>query len=300
VLIADTFNNAIRVITSTGAVVTLAGDPDEGTVVDGPLASARFQSPKSFLDDGAGGFYVADAGNNSIRHVDAQGEVTTFAGGVNARGQTHVDGPRLDARFFAPGTMVMDSAGVIYVTDQGNHAVRRIGTDGMVSTIAGEGRPGYIDGDGASARFNGPDGLLLVDDSTLIVADALNDVLRRVVINADGSTTVSLFAGKIPMNDESRPGSEDGIGSAASFRTPRTLLRDGDSILIADSNNSLLRRVGIEDRAVTTVAGTAGRFGIAAGPTPGSLFEPQGLVFLPDGKLLLTSYAALISIDGLR
>lgn len=297
-IVADAYNNALRLIT-TASVTTLGGDPADGSHLDGPLSVARFQSPRAFLEDGQGGYFLADAGNNRIRRISAQGEVSTYAGGQNGRGQSFVDGPLLDARFAAPGPMVRDSQGVIYLSDSGNHAIRRLRNSGEVDTLAGDGLPDYLDGAGDVARFNGPDGLLLIDDHTLIVADALNHVLRKIVIAADGRATVSLFAGVKPVGGEPRPGNVDGVGAGASFNTPRGLLRDGESILVADSNNSLIRRVRLSDAAVSTVAGTRGQFGIRAGALPGVLFEPQTLLRRSSGEILVTSFAAMLSIEGL-
>lgn len=297
-IVADAYNNLLRLI-STASVSTLGGDPADGSHLDGPLSLARFQSPRALLEDGEGGLLLADAGNNRIRRISAAGEVSTFAGGQSARGQSFVDGPLLMARFAAPGPMVRDSQGTIYVSDSGNHAIRRLRSNGEVDTLAGDGLPDYIDGPGDSARFNGPDGLVLIDDHTLIVADALNHVLRQITIAEDGSATVSLLAGTKPVGGEPRPGSLDGVGGGASFFTPRGLLRDGDSILVADSNNSLIRRVRLSDRAVTTVAGTRGAFGIRAGALPGVLFEPQTLLRRQSGEILVTSFAAILSIEGL-
>lgn len=297
-IVADAYNNALRLITTT-SVSTLGGDPADGSHLDGPLSLARFQSPRALLEDGQGGYLLADAGNNRIRRISSGGEVSTYAGGQNARGQTFVDGPLLEARFAAPGPMVRDSAGTIYLSDSGNHAIRRLRSSGAVDTLAGDGLPDYIDGPGDSARFNGPDGLLLVDDHTLIVADALNHVLRKIAIAEDGSATVSLLAGTKPLAGEPRAGSLDGVAGSASFFTPRGLLRDGDSILVADSNNSLIRRVRLSDGAVSTVAGTRGSFGTRAGALPGVLFEPQTLLRRHDGTILVTSFAAILSIEGL-
>lgn len=298
VLVTDLHNHALRRLDPEGQAETIAGDPAEPGLVDGALAEARFEQPRALLDDRAGGYYVADLGNHVIRHVSGAGEVSTFAGGPVGRGMTHLDGPRLEARFLSPGPMVMDSVGNIYFTDFANHDLRKIDLTGMVTTVAGEGLPGYHDGDGEAARFNGPDGLVLIDDQTLLVADSLNSVLRRVELGEAGAT-VSTFAGQPPVDEQERPGSADGIGAAASFRQPRGLLRDGDSVLVADSNNSLLRRVSLEDARVTTVAGTRGEYGLRAGPLPGTLLEPQTLLRLEDGRVLVTSIGAISVIEGL-
>lgn len=298
-IVADSYNHALRAVSAEGRVETLGGSIDHPELVDGPLAEARFNVPRFFLDDRAGGYYLADSGNNVIRHVDSLGEVTTFAGGPVSRGNTHADGPLLEARFQAPGGMAMDSIGNIYLADSGNHSIRKIGIDGLVSTIAGDSRPGFMDGEDRATRFNVPDDLLLLDDHTLLVSDAHNHALRLVTIEAE-RVVVSTFAGT-PADELEQPkkGDKDGVGTQASFNTPRGLLRDGDSVLIADSNNNLLRRVNLADATVSTVAGTRGRYGVAENELPGVLFEPQAMVRMPDQKLIVTFLGGTLLIEGL-
>jgi sugar lactone lactonase YvrE len=284
VLVADTYNNAVRKIAVDGTVETI---------------SDEYNLPRNLLSDRQGGYYVADSANNVIQHVDADGQVTLFAGGEVSRGETYQDGPRLEALFLSPGAMVMDSAGNIYVSDAGNHAIRKIDVDGMVSTVAGDTRPGYVDGIGTETRFNLPDGLLLLDDTTLIVADALNHVLRRIMLTETGAV-VSLFAGTHPDELEfPKPGDHDGERFQASFNTPRGLLLDGDSILVTDTNNSLIRRVALADASVSTVAGTRGRLGISERELPGTLFEPQGMVRMPDESVVVTFQGGLLKVFGM-
>lgn len=296
VLVADSYNNAIRRIEEDGTITTLAGRLDEPGLVNGPLASARFDGPRHLVEDGAGGFFVADTNNNVIRQVTAAGVVSTYAGGPVGRGETFADGPRLEARFVAPGGMARDSKGNLYFIDAGNHLVRRIGNDDVVTTVAGTGQPGFIDGALRSARFASPDALVVIDDDTLVVADALNDALR-VVDLAKGE--VRTFAGGAPSTgEESSPGDEDGVGTAARFRTPRGVLRVGGALYVADSNNSLLRRVNLETREVTTLAGTRGLLGLRAGGLPGVLFEPQQVVMRSDGTILLTHLGGVVAVRG--
>ena len=298
ILIADRENNALRRLADDGSVSTLAGRPDEPGEVDGPLAEARFNRPTAIETDGEGGFFVADSGSSLIRHVTRDGDVSTFAGGPAGRGQTFVDGPRLDARFQGPAQMARDSAGRLYVVDLGNHAVRRIGTDGEVETIVGDGLPGYANGSGTESRLSAPESILLIDDETFIIGDTGNNVLRKVILGAEGAT-VSLLAGLEPIEEQPRRGSADGALGTAGFSAPRGLIRDGpDHLLVADSHNNLLRRVSIADGSVTTIAGTRGSFGLREGELPGTLFEPQSLLRTPEG-ILITHLGGVVRIRGL-
>lgn len=105
---------------------------------DGPVATATLGYPRGIAIDAAGNLYIADSGNACIRRVTPAGIVETVAGG---REDGYADGPGAEARFYSPGGVAIDGAGTIFVFDEDNSCVRRIAPDGMVSTVAGWGRP---------------------------------------------------------------------------------------------------------------------------------------------------------------
>ena len=153
------------------AVVTvLAGDGVVG-MRDGEAGRARFSDPFGVAVAADGGVYVADAGGaQRIRRLTPDGVVLTFAGG----GRGYVDGAASLARFNTPSALAIDAAGILYVADTGNHVIRRITRDGLVSTLAGDGVAGYRDGPAAAARFNGPVGVAIDGAGRVIVADTYN------------------------------------------------------------------------------------------------------------------------------
>ncbi|MBO9541384.1 hypothetical protein J7643_12415 [bacterium] len=125
--VADSGNSAIRKVTPTGIVTTVAGSyPTKASgFVDGATSSARFSSPQGLAFDKAGNLFIADTGNNAIRKLDLQtGFVTTVAGGYFAGSLT--DGSTSSARFSSPTGLAFDSAGYLYVADKSNHAIRKI------------------------------------------------------------------------------------------------------------------------------------------------------------------------------
>jgi hypothetical protein len=134
---ADFGNHTIRKISPGGVVITLAGLAENPGSADGAGASARFSAPYSVAVDRAENVYVADTSNQLIRKITPAGEVTTLAGLAGNVGGT--DGPGEAARFAVPADVTVDTAGNVYVADFGNHALRKITPDGVVSTI---GRPG--------------------------------------------------------------------------------------------------------------------------------------------------------------
>jgi len=238
--------NVIRQITGktpdywTARTTTISGDGVAG-VVDGALAQARWSDPFGLVADAHGNIYVADGGEaNRIRKITTQGQVITLAGGKEG----YADGQGAAAAFNTPSGIAIDKAGNLYVADTGNHAVRKVTPQGVVSTLAGNGQPGFADGKGAEARFDGPIGIALDDEGNVFVTDTYNDRVR--CITPDG--TVSTIAGN------GRPGDSDGPALTAQLDTPTgiAVAKDG-TLYIADTFNDKVRKLG-KDGMLSTVA----------------------------------------------
>lgn len=182
VFVCDTANHTIRKITSAGVVTTVAGSPGLSGVTNANGTSARFNSPQGITLDLAGNLYVADSGNNAIRKIASNGDVTTFAGLPGTSGTTDATGTA--ARFNTPKGITLDSAGVIHVADTGNHVIRKITSAGVVTTVAGlAGTSGTANGAGTTARFNAPAGIITSPDGiNVYVADTANHTIRRNTI----------------------------------------------------------------------------------------------------------------------
>ena len=185
-------SNRIRKITPDGAVATFAGG-SEG-FADGLATSASFNTPSGLAIDLDGNLYVADTGNNRIRKITPEGQVSTVAGDGTAG---YRDGPASQAQFNGPIGIAVDARGNIFVADSYNDRIRLITSDGQVSTVAGKGTPGYADGDRNNALFDTPCGVVAANDGSLIVADTGNDRLRK--ITPDGNVTT------LPQQDLSNP-----------------------------------------------------------------------------------------------
>ncbi len=156
VYVADAGGHTIRKIAANGVVTTLAGSEAQGGA-DGTGASASFSNPFGVAVDTKGNVYVADAGNNKIRKVTADGNVTTLAG---SGAQGSADGTGVSASFQALQGVAVNAKGVVYVSDLGSK-IRKITAAGIVSTVAGTGNQGFRDGTGASALFHWPTGPLV-------------------------------------------------------------------------------------------------------------------------------------------
>jgi sugar lactone lactonase YvrE len=133
VFVADMSNDAIRKISPTGRVTTLAGLAGSSGQMDGAGGRARFNRPFGVAVDPRGNLYVSDSGNQAIRRITPEGEVVTLAGRPGQAG--YADGSRSDARFNDPEGLAVDASGNLYVADTGNNLVRKITPLGMVSTL---------------------------------------------------------------------------------------------------------------------------------------------------------------------
>jgi DNA-binding beta-propeller fold protein YncE len=181
----DTENHAIRVVGSS--VGTFAGTGSPG-LVNGPVASAQFNFPTKLAKDSAGNVYVADAGNNVIRKIDTSGNVTTFAGSGVAG---HADGTGGSAQFRLPSGIVYNSNdGALYVADAGNNLVRRITAAGTVTTYAGNGTGGLVNGALLQSEFYHPSDIAVLG-TNIVVSDTYNNAIR--IINTSASTVATLI-----------------------------------------------------------------------------------------------------------
>ncbi|MBC7456277.1 MAG: gluconolaconase [Massilia sp.] len=175
--------NRIQKIGPDGAMTVLAGGRE--AFADGAGRAAAFHTPSGLAIDRAGNLFVADTGNNAIRKVTPQGVVSTVAGGGGAG---HRDGAAAQALFNGPIGVAVDAKGNLFVADSYNDRIRKIGVDGMVSTIAGGLAPGFQDGPAATALFDTPTGLALDLAGNLYIADAQNGAVRKLDANGQVST----------------------------------------------------------------------------------------------------------------
>ena len=210
VVVVDSDNHALRLVSKAGAVSTLAGGGGAG-FADGQGAAARLSDPASVVVTANGDYVMTDFRNHAVRVV-TPGAVRTLAGNGEAG---FVDGQGAAARFNRPVGLALDVDGSILVIDRGNHAVRRVTMAGAVSTVAGNGQEGYADGEGAAARFNWPCAVVVDKEGTIVVADKNNHGLRRMT----GRHVTTLAGG-------SEAGTADGAGAGARFTEPLQLALD--------------------------------------------------------------------------
>jgi len=264
VYVADNGNNSIRMVTSAGAVTTVAGSGAKGWA-DGTGTGASFSAPWGVALDSSRNLYVADKDNNRIRKVTSAGVVTTLAGSAT-KGAT--DGTGTAASFNNPTGVAVDTAGNVYVTDYGNNEIRKITSAGVVTTWAGNAiLSGSTDGTGTAASFYGPSGIAMDSSGNLYVADANNNRIRKIT----PSGAVTTWAGS------SARGSTDGTSTAASFYGPSGVAIDAsDDLYVADANNNKIRKIN-PFGAVTTLAGTGSQGSTDGTGSAASFYTPIGV-----------------------
>jgi len=256
-------------------VSTLAGANTSG-FVDGVGSLARFNYPSGMAIDNEGNLYVSDYSNHSIRRITPDGSVTTFAG-TGQPGEE--DGQRLSATFNNPYGLALDGDGNLYVSDVSNHRIRKIGTDGMVTTLAGK-RQGFSDRKGTLAMFNHPYGVAVDKSGNVFVADSYNNRIR--MITPDGSTSTLAGNGK--------DGFVDGPGGDAEFYVPIGLaLDDAGNLYVGDEGNSSVRKI-TQDGTVATLAGS-GKFSFADGVGRNAIFNAPGAIAIDsENNLFVADY----------
>jgi sugar lactone lactonase YvrE len=292
--IADMRNHRVCRVDAAGTITTVAGNGSRGYSGDGgPATAASLHDPVAVAMGRDSSLYIADSGNERIRKVDGKGIITTVAGNGCCVG-FHVrfkgdGGPATEARLHAPKDVAVGPDGSLYIADVGNHRIRKVDPEGIITTIAGSGQPGLrgggSSGDGGPATealLYAPGGLALGTDGTVYIADTENQRVRTI----DPKGVITTIAG-----DGKRGYAGDG-GPAAKARLwfPRRLAVTMDgSLYIADGGNRRIRRIG-RDGVITTVVGNGGdeRSPDGLPATQASIGTPGGIAVGPDGGLYIT------------
>lgn len=268
VYVTESQNLTIRKFSPNGSHAVLAGR-NRG-FGDAKGENASFNVPFGLAIDGNGNLFVADKNNHAIRKITPDGTVTTIAGKGSAGA---VNGNVANATFNHPSGLAVDGNGNIYVADQDNHMIRKIATDGTVTTLAGSLTQGSADGNGAAAGFYYPSGIAIDGGGNLFVADYYNQRIRKISPNG----AVTTIAG-------SSQGSNDGQGVNARFQYPAGLAVDGQgNIYVADRDNNRIRKISATGR-VTTLAGDVHGFADGTG-AQAQFFLPREITVDANGVL---------------
>ena len=269
------------------SITTVAGNGFSAYFGDtGQASVAAVNFPQGIALDSSGLLYIADTYSSVIRKVAADGTISTFAG--NATGGFKGDGAMaIKAELNQPYGVAVDTTGNIFILDLGNNRIRKVDTSGNISTLVGNGTPGYA-GDGAAstkAEIGDPLGIAVDGSGNLYIADTFNNVIRKV----DGSGNISTFAG----NHKQGYSGDGAAATSAMLSHPWGVTADASgSIYISDTGNDVIRKVAASG-VITTVAGTgvSGYSGDGGAATSARLQSPWGLAVDTAGNLYIADWS---------
>ncbi|WP_435285818.1 RICIN domain-containing protein [Streptomyces bacillaris] len=272
--VADYAGHRVRRITTDGKISTVAGTGSGTHGGDGgPATSAHLKNPCGVAVDSTGNLYIADSENYRVRKVTPDGKISTIVG--SSTSTTSGDGGlATSARLYRPTGVAVDSEGVLYIADYGGHRIRRITTDGKISTVAGTGSANF-GGDGGpatSAQLRNPYGVTVDDEGNLYIADRGNHRIRKVAA-ADGKISTIAGTGSASF------GGDGGPATSAQLNNPfATVLDSTGALYISDYGNHAVRKI-TPDGEISTVAGTGtgGMEGDNGPATEAQLKNPAGV-----------------------
>jgi uncharacterized protein (TIGR03437 family) len=276
--ISDKGNSRIRKVTPDGTISTVAGNGTYGYSGDGGSATkAQLSYPYGIAVDSVGNLYMAD--NGVIRKVAPNGIISTVAGGGNANPGD--GGPATNAVLYHPNDVAVDAKGNLYIAD-GNYRIRKVTTDGIISTIAGNGKQGYS-GDGGlavNAQISTPESVAVDNLGNVYFAAWRFGPIRKVT--TDG--IISTVAG----NGTEGYFGDGGPAVNAGLDWPEALAADAaGNLFIADNDNNRIRQVS-PDGTINTIAGSdtlPGYGGDGGAALTARLGRPSGLAIDPAGRI---------------
>ena len=290
IFIADYDNGRIRKVTPGGVISTVAGNGSyQGTGDGGPATSAGM-GPIGVAVDAAGNIFIADTDNDRVRKVNTAGIITAFAGSGN-NGFAGDNGPATSARLAAPVGLAVDTSGNVFIADYDNYRIRKVGTNGVITTIAGNGSYEYGgDGGPATSAGIGPTGIAVDATGNLFIADFDHERIRKVT--SGGSISTLAGTGTRGFSGDGGP------GTAAELRDPFGVAVDvAGNVFIADASNHRVRKVNAAG-TISTVAGNGNAirpgddpsygFSGDGGPAISALLSgPAGVALDPAGNLFI-------------
>jgi len=276
--IADTGNNVVRKVNSSGIISTVAGNGFSAFSGDGGAAtSASLSLPTSLAFDPAGNLYIADSNNSCIRIVTTDQNIHTFAGQCSYALYQGDGGPALSAKLNKPYSVAVDAWGNVYISDTGNDVLREVTTDGIIHTIAGTGTAGFAGDNGPAlqAQFSSPAGIALDVSGSIFIADKSNSRIRKIL----PSGIIITIAGTGGFGYSG----SGGAATSAELFFPLGLGLDpaSNNLYIADSQNQVVRALTVSNASSLPAVSAGGvvsaaQFGGLASPAPGSWIEIYG------------------------
>jgi cysteine-rich repeat protein len=298
-VIADRGNARIRRVANDGTITTIAGVGTAGNSGDGgPATQAEFESLSGVFADAVGRIFIVDANNHDVRRIDLDGTIVPVAG-ANFVGFCGDGGLAISACLYFPIGVAVDPAGRVFIADRNNGRIRRVETNGVITTVAGTGLGGFSGDGGPSAAAQisgGVTGVTIDNRGRLLIVDGGNKRLRRIdeqgVINTVAGTGATGAAG------------DGGPATSAPLRRPSSVAAGPDgAFFVADFDGHRVRRIAV-DGTITTVAGigAAGFAGDGGPATSALLSHPAGIAVDPSGRVYIADQdnhrVRRIELDG--
>ncbi len=298
VYVADFWNGRIRVVTTDGYVISVAGNGTDTHSGDGgPATAAGLNSPVDIAIDKFGNVYIAcDSLTNPsttsytysgsyIRKVDTAGIITTLAGNGTI-GPAGDNGPAANASFYSATGIAVDDTGNVYVSDAAG-SVRKINTSGIITTVAGNNTFGFTgdNGPATAAQLYGPNDVSVDHSGNLFIADFGNNRIRKV----DAMGVISTVAG---CDSVAAYGGDNGPATAAHLAWPCGIsVDDTGNIYIADRANARIRKVNVLG-VISTVAGDSvfGYSGDGGLADTAELYNPMGVAIDTLGNFYIADF----------
>jgi len=279
VFIADALNDRVRKVTPGGIITTIAGNGTSGFSGDGgPATSAQLSAPNQVVLDGAGNLFIAEYKNGRVRKVSPNGVITTVAG--DGSFLFNGDGVLATAAGIGPVGIAIDAAGNLFIADWDNERIRKVGTDGRITTVAGTGIPGFSGDGGAavSAQISSPICVDVDSAGNLYICDYDNARLRKVTPN--GVITTHAGNGSFAFSGDGGPAVSAGLAPAG------VAVDASGNVFIADYDNNRIRRVSAA--TITTVAGGGPEGAIGDGPATSAYVNgPSGIALDSSGNVFV-------------
>ncbi len=270
--IADEYDNRVRKVSPSGIITTLAGTGIAGYSGDrGQAAQAQLSSPAGLALDSKGNLYIADYGNSAVRRVSPDGTINTVAG--NGTFGFSGDKAAATSAQVSPWAVAVDAQGNLYIADGYNYRVRKVDTNGIITTIAGNGQ-GTYSGDSSSAINTS------IDFPTGIAVDSAGNVYigdYEYVLQIDPTGAISTVAGSGGYGYIA-----DGVDARQSVLIPQGIVLDGNgNLYLTDWESSRVRKVDLQTHFIFSVAGNGnpGYSGDQGSPLAAELSFPTGVAF---------------------
>lgn len=281
--IADTYNNCIRKVNTSGTITTVAGNGTEGYSGDnGPATSAELNWPMGVAVDSSGNIYIGDTNNNRVRVVNSGGTITTFAGN-GTPAYSGDNGPATLAELYMPYGVAVDTSGNLFIGEMVSDRVRKINSSGTITTVAGDGTSTYNGDNGPAtlAQFGAPEGVAISSSGNLYITDPMN--LRVRMVNT--SQIIVTVAGDGTQGSTG----DGGPATSAELIWPAGVALDfHNNLYIADPPTNRVRVVNTGE-TISTVAGTgtAGFSGDGGPAASAELNSPNGVAVDSSGNLYI-------------